>query len=149
MALTIGFGRRFATYKRANLIFRNIPRLRRLLVDHARTRRAAKRGAGMTALMLDEATWIPDDAVEPIGADWVVLDIGGADVRFGLLEILLVQHRIVEFGHVLLVAVQLLRLRQRLPIWSSVRCGALSRRARSKGGRHVDQEPMVDHSPFQ
>ena len=40
--------------------------MRHLLVDHARTRRAAKRGAGMTALMLDEATWIPDDAVEPI-----------------------------------------------------------------------------------
>ncbi len=33
MAFTIGFGRRFATYKRANLIFRNIDRLRRLLVD--------------------------------------------------------------------------------------------------------------------
>ncbi|HJR16230.1 MAG TPA: alpha-glucan family phosphorylase [Gemmatimonadales bacterium] len=33
MAFTIGFGRRFATYKRANLIFRNIARLRRLLVD--------------------------------------------------------------------------------------------------------------------
>ncbi len=33
MAFTIGFGRRFATYKRANLIFRNIARLKRLLVD--------------------------------------------------------------------------------------------------------------------
>ncbi len=33
MALTIGFGRRFATYKRANLMFRDIDRLRRLLVD--------------------------------------------------------------------------------------------------------------------
>jgi glycogen phosphorylase len=33
MAFTIGFGRRFATYKRANLIFRDIDRLRRLLVD--------------------------------------------------------------------------------------------------------------------
>ena len=32
-ALTIGFARRFATYKRANLIFRNVERLRRLLVD--------------------------------------------------------------------------------------------------------------------
>ena len=32
-AFTIGFGRRFATYKRANLIFRDIDRLRRLLVD--------------------------------------------------------------------------------------------------------------------
>jgi starch phosphorylase len=33
MAFTIGFGRRFATYKRANLIFQNITRLRRLLID--------------------------------------------------------------------------------------------------------------------
>ena len=32
-ALTIGFARRFATYKRANLIFRDLERLRRLLVD--------------------------------------------------------------------------------------------------------------------
>ena len=32
-ALTIGFGRRFATYKRANLIFRDLGRLRRLLTD--------------------------------------------------------------------------------------------------------------------
>jgi len=33
MAFTIGFARRFATYKRANLIFRDIERLRRMLVD--------------------------------------------------------------------------------------------------------------------
>jgi starch phosphorylase len=33
MAFTIGFGRRFATYKRANLVFKSIDRLRRLLVD--------------------------------------------------------------------------------------------------------------------
>jgi starch phosphorylase len=32
-ALTIGFARRFATYKRASLIFRDIERLRRLLVN--------------------------------------------------------------------------------------------------------------------
>ncbi len=32
-AFTIGFARRFATYKRANLIFRDLDRLRRLLVD--------------------------------------------------------------------------------------------------------------------
>ncbi|HSA56936.1 MAG TPA: alpha-glucan family phosphorylase [Gemmatimonadaceae bacterium] len=35
-ALTIGFARRFATYKRADLIFRDIERLRALLVDPAR-----------------------------------------------------------------------------------------------------------------
>ena len=35
-ALTIGFARRFATYKRANLIFRDLERLRRLLVDPRR-----------------------------------------------------------------------------------------------------------------
>jgi glycogen phosphorylase len=32
-ALTIGFGRRFATYKRSTLIFRDIERLRKLLID--------------------------------------------------------------------------------------------------------------------
>jgi len=35
-ALTIGFARRFATYKRATLIFRDMDRLRRLLTDPAR-----------------------------------------------------------------------------------------------------------------
>ncbi len=35
-ALTIGFARRFATYKRANLLFRDTERLRRLLGDPAR-----------------------------------------------------------------------------------------------------------------
>jgi len=34
--LTIGFARRFATYKRATLILRDTDRLRRLLTDHAR-----------------------------------------------------------------------------------------------------------------
>jgi RNA polymerase sigma factor (TIGR02999 family) len=40
--------------------------MRHLLVDHARTRRAAKRGLGMAPLELDEAIWIPEDAVEPV-----------------------------------------------------------------------------------
>ena len=35
------------------------------MVDHARTRRTAKRGLGVAPLKLDEVTWIPDDAVEP------------------------------------------------------------------------------------
>jgi len=35
-ALTIGFARRFATYKRANLIFRDLDRLRRLLTNPRR-----------------------------------------------------------------------------------------------------------------
>lgn len=35
-ALTIGFARRFATYKRATLIFRDMERLRRLLTDKSR-----------------------------------------------------------------------------------------------------------------
>jgi starch phosphorylase len=35
-ALTIGFARRFATYKRANLILRDLDRLRRILLDNAR-----------------------------------------------------------------------------------------------------------------
>jgi RNA polymerase sigma factor (TIGR02999 family) len=40
--------------------------MRHLLVDHARARRAAKRGHGVAPLELDEAAWIPDDAVEPV-----------------------------------------------------------------------------------
>jgi glycogen phosphorylase len=35
-ALTIGFGRRFATYKRATLILRDLPRLQRILTDSQR-----------------------------------------------------------------------------------------------------------------
>ncbi len=35
-ALTIGFARRFATYKRATLICRDLPRLKRLLTNHSR-----------------------------------------------------------------------------------------------------------------
>lgn len=35
-ALTIGFARRFATYKRANLIFRNLARIQKLLTDPKR-----------------------------------------------------------------------------------------------------------------
>ncbi|HWR14401.1 MAG TPA: alpha-glucan family phosphorylase [Terriglobales bacterium] len=35
-ALTIGFARRFATYKRATLVLRDLPRLRRMLSDTAR-----------------------------------------------------------------------------------------------------------------
>jgi starch phosphorylase len=35
-ALTIGFARRFATYKRASLFFRDVERLRRLLCDRRR-----------------------------------------------------------------------------------------------------------------
>jgi starch phosphorylase len=35
-ALTIGFARRFATYKRANLIFSDMERMKRLLLDPAR-----------------------------------------------------------------------------------------------------------------
>src|SRR5262245_46075512 len=35
-ALTIGFGRRFATYKRATLLFRDVDRLRRILCDRER-----------------------------------------------------------------------------------------------------------------
>jgi RNA polymerase sigma factor (TIGR02999 family) len=40
--------------------------MRHLLVDHARTRRAAKRGSGVAAVEFEEARWIADDAVEPV-----------------------------------------------------------------------------------
>jgi RNA polymerase sigma factor (TIGR02999 family) len=40
--------------------------MRHLLVDHARARKAAKRGLGVEPLELDDVKWISDDAVEPI-----------------------------------------------------------------------------------
>jgi RNA polymerase sigma factor (TIGR02999 family) len=40
--------------------------MRHLLVDHPRTQRAAKRGLGVPSVTLDEATWLPEDAVEPV-----------------------------------------------------------------------------------
>jgi RNA polymerase sigma factor (TIGR02999 family) len=40
--------------------------MRHLLVDHARARKAAKRGLGAAAVELAEENWISDDAVEPI-----------------------------------------------------------------------------------
>ena len=35
-ALTIGFARRFATYKRATLLFRDVERLKKILCNHER-----------------------------------------------------------------------------------------------------------------
>jgi RNA polymerase sigma factor (TIGR02999 family) len=56
--------------------------MRHLLVDHARTRRAAKRGLGMTEVTLAEATWIPEDAVEPIiELDEALQRLAGLDER--------------------------------------------------------------------
>ena len=56
--------------------------MRHLLVDHARTRRAAKRGLGVEPVELDEATWIPEDAVEPvIELDQALHRLAGLDER--------------------------------------------------------------------
>src|SRR5690606_31980065 len=38
--------------------------MRNLLVDHARARKAAKRGGGAAPLELDEAAWLPDERLE-------------------------------------------------------------------------------------
>ena len=40
--------------------------MRHLLVDHARARRAAKRGLGAAPVALNDTMWLPDDAVEPV-----------------------------------------------------------------------------------
>jgi RNA polymerase sigma factor (TIGR02999 family) len=40
--------------------------MRHLLVDHARARRAAKRGLDARPVAFDEANWIPDDAVAAV-----------------------------------------------------------------------------------
>jgi len=56
--------------------------MRHLLVDHARTRKAAKRGLGVAPLKLDEVTWISDDAVEPvIELDQALERLAGLDER--------------------------------------------------------------------
>jgi RNA polymerase sigma factor (TIGR02999 family) len=40
--------------------------MRNLLVDHARARRAVKRGGGMAPLELDEAHWLRDEEVDTV-----------------------------------------------------------------------------------
>jgi RNA polymerase sigma factor (TIGR02999 family) len=40
--------------------------MRHLLVDHARARRAAKRGIGESPVSLEDAAWLPDDKVDTI-----------------------------------------------------------------------------------
>ena len=40
--------------------------MRHLLVDHARARKAVKRGAGAVAVDLDDGVWISDDGVETV-----------------------------------------------------------------------------------
>ena len=56
--------------------------MRHLLVDHARARQATKRGLGIAAVNLDEATWIPDDAVEPtIELDEALQRLAAVDER--------------------------------------------------------------------
>lgn len=40
--------------------------MRNLLIDHARARRAAKRGGGMAPLELEEALWLRDDDVDTV-----------------------------------------------------------------------------------
>ena len=56
--------------------------MRHLLVDHARARQATKRGLGIASVNLDEATWIPDDAVEPtIELDEALQRLAAVDER--------------------------------------------------------------------
>ena len=54
----------------------------RILVDHARARRATKRGLGIASVNVDEATWISDDAVEPtIELDEALQRLASVDER--------------------------------------------------------------------
>lgn len=54
--------------------------MRHILVDEARARRAAKRGANVRPVSLEENIWIPDDAVES------VLELDEALERLGKLD---------------------------------------------------------------
>jgi len=62
--------------------------MRHLLVDHARARRATKRGLGIASVNVDQATWISDDAVEPtIELDEALQRLASVDERrSGILE---------------------------------------------------------------
>jgi RNA polymerase sigma factor (TIGR02999 family) len=40
--------------------------MRHLLVDHARARKAAKRGMGQAAVPLDDAAWLPDETADTV-----------------------------------------------------------------------------------
>ena len=59
-ALTIGFARRFATYKRATLIFRDLPRLQRILTDTSRPVQIDFRRQGAPAGRRRQGTDPPD-----------------------------------------------------------------------------------------
>ena len=62
--------------------------MRNLLVDHARARRAAKRGGGASSLQLTEAVWLSDDRVD------VVNDLDDALTRLETIDAR--QARVVE-----------------------------------------------------
>jgi starch phosphorylase len=68
--LTLGFARRFATYKRPNLLLRQPDRLRRLLTDPARP----------TQLLVAGKAHPDDEAGQALIAEWVRF-AGGAAVR--------------------------------------------------------------------
>src|SRR5262249_34117798 len=56
--------------------------MRRVLVDHARTRRAAKRGGGVPRVSLDEAaTLTQDQAVQLVALDRAVSELAAVDPR--------------------------------------------------------------------
>lgn len=57
--------------------------MRNLLADHARARRAAKRGGGTTPLALDEeAAWMPDDDLDAVTAlDEALVRLEALDAR--------------------------------------------------------------------
>jgi RNA polymerase sigma factor (TIGR02999 family) len=66
--------------------------MRRILVDHARTQRAAKRGAGVVRVGLDEGIRVPEDGKDP---DLIALD----EAIEGLAELDARQARIVELRY--------------------------------------------------
>lgn len=57
--------------------------MRNLLADHARARRAAKRGGGSTPLaLLEEAAWMPDDDLDAVTAlDEALVRLEALDAR--------------------------------------------------------------------
>ena len=73
-AFTIGFARRFATYKRATLLFRDVERLKRILLEqgHAGADRDRRQGAsqGPAGQELTSAKWCSSRAIPICGSTW-------------------------------------------------------------------------------
>ena len=73
-AFTIGFARRFATYKRATLLFRDVERLKRILLNKEMPVQVLIAGkahpAGSFRARVSSAKWCSFPAIRTCGSTW-------------------------------------------------------------------------------